>query len=626
MKKRIPLIVILSAVIILAAVLAACNGNPGNQDPTPEPTATPEPTFVVDPAPDDAPHYDVQRNLANEIVFTSDNMYYTDNKDMKNVVYTVTMDAKITNLYTGNTITVPCFWDGETKWVCRYAITEVGKYKYETVCSDPTNNGLHGQVGSITCTEYTGDLDIYKHGFIKTEPGKHYFMYADGTPFFYLGDTHWTLPMEKIDSYGGTGYGKITEETANQYGITSMFKYIMDYRANQGFTVIQSQQLATYTGISGNSWMGDARGDIFTYGVNNIILAKFQELDRYFAYIAELGLVHAHAQFAYPEELIEAYLTNSKNKLTDEQLEMLCRYWVARYSAYPVMWATAQEGDKDYYKFGGCTAENNPWILVFNYIQKYDPYKHPATCHQENVGTTKVLDSAFKDLEGYDFFAAQYSVNIGNEKNQNFDCFKEYWNNDKGLPAVNYEGRYDHFWGGTKVARTQGWCAYLNGMFGQGYGIQPIWSIFWASNGDNSDTKDEAEEFRRDYNWLEGLQAEGAQQLAGMRKFFEGYEWWNMVPCFDGNDYFISATTNYSAVTINGNEVYIAYYYGAAKYRDLGTFKGMQKGEYEIKWYNPRTCEYDETLTETVKITDGTYTIEGKPDQEDWVIVAKIKK
>ena len=52
----------------------------------------------------------------------------------------------------------------------------------------------------------------------------------------------------------------------------------------------------------------------------------------------------------------------------------------------------------------------------------------------------------------------------------------------------------------------------------------------------------------------------------------------------------------------------------------------MQNGEYEIKWYNPRTCEYDETLTETVKITDGTYTIEGKPDQEDWVIVAKIKK
>ena len=46
--------------------------------------------------------------------------------------------------------------------------------------------------------------------------------------------------------------------------------------------------------------------------------------------------------------------------------------------------------------------------------------------------------------------------------------------------------------------------SYLNGMFGYGYGIQPIWSIFWSGNEDTSATSDEVETYRKDYNWLRG--------------------------------------------------------------------------------------------------------------------------
>jgi len=42
-----------------------------------------------------------------------------------------------------------------------------------------------------------GDLDIYKHGFIQAEAGCKYMTYADGTPFFYLGDTHWGMYREE---------------------------------------------------------------------------------------------------------------------------------------------------------------------------------------------------------------------------------------------------------------------------------------------------------------------------------------------------------------------------------------------------------------------------------------------
>ena len=174
---------------------------------------------------------------------------------------------------------------------------------FYTVCSKDNDTGLHGVQGVVTVKKYTGKLDIYRHGFLRIEPGRRYFMYSDGTPFFYIGDTHWTMPLESLYSNGN-----VSDEDAKKYGIKTQFHYIVDYRVKQGFTVYQSQQLGYYQGVAGNSWIGDAGGSIFDYGVTDKILEQFKTLDIYFAYIAKKGMVHAHSQFSYPEELIETYL------------------------------------------------------------------------------------------------------------------------------------------------------------------------------------------------------------------------------------------------------------------------------------------------------------------------------
>ena len=59
-------------------------------------------------------------------------------------------------------------------------------------------------------------------------------------------------------------------------------------------------------------------------------------------------------------EEISAEVKNG-NKISDEQIEKLSRYWVARYAAYPVMWTTAQETDDDYY--GTVKPDENPWLI-----------------------------------------------------------------------------------------------------------------------------------------------------------------------------------------------------------------------------------------------------------------------
>ncbi|MBQ2881939.1 MAG: DUF4038 domain-containing protein [Clostridia bacterium] len=572
-----------------------------------------------------------QKYMAYEIDFVSD-------KEYEAPVYNVEMDVVFTNKATGTSLTLPAFWDGGTSWKVRYALTEVGTWTWETSCSDESNTGLHGLSGEVECVEYVGNLDIYKHGFVKTEEGKNYFVYDDGTPFFYLGDTHWTLPMENIDGVNTDPYCErvyVPQEIADLYGITSMFKHIMDYRAKQGFTVIQSQQLAVWNGASGNSWMGDAAGNIFTYGVNDLILDKFQELDRYFDYIAEKGFVHANSQFSYPEELINAYF---REQITDEEIDALCRYWVARYSAYPVMWSTAQEIDNDYYEYGGCTPENNPWKMVIEAIAKYDPYDHPSTAHGEGIKHLKIEDSVFDDLDPHAFYAIQWYPKLGSIQDIDWEAMKGYYNNPGFKPVVNYEGHYDHHWAGEFKTRTQGWLAYLNGQFGFGYGAPTIWSIFWTVN-DIGNAKpamydDGFESYNRDWSWFQGLYSEGAVVMSNMKDILTQYEWWKLVPVFDGNEYFSPAVNvfsekyvvypDYSMATI-GNELYIGYFYGKkeAPY-SYGKLTGMENGQYKIYWYNNEVGFYSEP--EIVTITDGTYDVCTKPWKTDCVFVAELVK
>ena len=144
-------------------------------------------------------------------------------------------DVDIEAVFTlGNkTLTFPGFWDGGDTWRLRFALNKEGVWNYVITCTDKENESLT-QTGTVTVTKYDGDLEIYKRGFLKTKKHTPYFMYNDGTPFFYLGDTHWTFCTEEFDSPG---------DRAGDIECESHFKYIVDKRVEQGFTVYQSEPL-----------------------------------------------------------------------------------------------------------------------------------------------------------------------------------------------------------------------------------------------------------------------------------------------------------------------------------------------------------------------------------------------
>ncbi len=562
--------------------------------------------------------------LMNELTFQSEKAYSDPFNDV---------DVELHLYSDGRLYKIPGFWDGGNTWKIRFACPTDGIWYFKTVCTDEENTVLHGKTGKVTCFEYSGDLDVYKHGFVTTSFGKKYFTYSDGTPFFYLGDTHWSLGGESAE----------------------MVKTICEKRVSQGFTVIQSEPI-------------DEKFD-FSNGITEDDMEGLHRYDEKFAIIAENGLTHANAQFFFPysmEVLINNYGGVTENGEMSEgiktYLEKISRYWVARYCAYPVMWTLGQEIDNDFY-WNDTTHpmwnyENNPYRLVAEYIGIYDAYDHPLTGHQENSGATAaygngdgasdrckvyvkgVLPSAFRDVKEHNFYAAQWTPS--KTEQSDFDVQKDYWYNSQGKPSINFEGQYCYLWTKNFGARMQGWLAFLNGMYGYGWGGHDTWSylnIFDEEN-DSSDGVDTiTSEEKINATWEDALEYESSYQVGFMREFLEKTRWYNLIPRFDNKAYFVPGNNVYYVYAGNGDntEIVIYFYsftdeavaqnvntkgYGGIKTGTVGSL--TPGGTYSYQWFNPVTGEYSEEF-EFTATKQGTYYLGSRPDDTDMAVVIRAK-
>ena len=171
----------------------------------------------------------------------------------------------------GRVIRREAYWDGGETYRVSFAATEPGLWRY--TLEAPADSGLNGVSGELECVPYTGELPIYRHGFLRVSDDGHSLAYADGTPFFWLGDTHW---------------GFVAGETwgSNYPEMESMFKGMVDKRAEQQFTVYQTN-LRSEPGRTTHYWMDGCIGtlpDVRFYQ---------QEVDPRMQYIADKGLVNA---------------------------------------------------------------------------------------------------------------------------------------------------------------------------------------------------------------------------------------------------------------------------------------------------------------------------------------------
>ena len=539
--------------------------------------------------------------------YVASEMTFVAQKAVNNPVFNATLDVVFKN--GDKEMTVPGFWDGGNIWRVRFALPTEGAWTYTTVFSDKSDKGVHGITGTVNVKKYSGDLEIYKHGFVKTDPDKKYFVYADGTPFFYLGDTHWNYLTEEYDVAG---------PNAADLNTTSHFKYIVNKRVSQGFTVYQSEPIGA--------------GFDLANGITDADIKGLRSADKYYKYIADQGLVHANSEFFFSSTMNQTIM-KMDNYL--EYLDVLSRYWVARFGAYPVMWTLAQEIDDDYFynetsNNTTMNAVNNPWKNVCEYLYKYDPYKNPISGHQESctklMDQTTASDSAFRNTQGHSWWATQWKPKL--DQALDFTAPFDFWTNGQGKPSIVYEGRYENLWTNEYGARVQGWLAILNGMYGHGYGATDMW-LYQSDYDMQGDTVRDGITItleEKSVPWGEAIEFAAGYQMGYMKSFFENYQWWNLVPTFGSRLSFESETGTYSIATIE-DDLYICYFYDEIDKeftKKTGVLKGLDgEANYVYYWYNPRTTA---TGNKIAVPKGSTFDIGDRPSAEDWVLVVEKVK
>lgn len=537
-----------------------------------------------------AADYKVQRWRAVEIVLTSSFDYANPFQDV-DVTATFTKPGD-------RAIIRPAFWDGGRTWKIRFSAPDTGLWSMTTSATDVKNSGLNHVHKSIRCDPYTGNLAIYKHGFLRVSKNSRYLTYADGFPFFYLGDTHWILSHERYD-------------TSNAPRVTSQFRYTVDKRVKQGFTVFQSepgwQARSAQIRITDQGRTDEEADADFKVGFTRADLAGFENLDRKFKYIADLGLVHATA-ICWVKDPAEFPI------YTKAFMERLARYWVARYGAYPVIWTIAQEIDQNYYGSYDATSMKK-WFAAGQSIADNDAYHQPILPHMENTDHTTASNSSWSHKPFHSGWAVQWQGDL-----TDMNIAKDFWDALPTKPSVLYESAYDHFWTDSRGALGAAYKAFQYGMYGYGYGANGIWNDIYSKPGQPGDYGTAYEMPSHYFWWHDGANLPTGDQLAYFKRFYTSLKWWRLVPRFDDRSWGSFADASRSLLSSDGEETYVVFFFGGGT--STGSLGHMEDhSSYFAQWFNPRKGQYENIGSLTPR--DGRWMIPQRPTAEDWVLLVK---
>lgn len=494
----------------------------------------------------------------------------------------------------GTTITRPAFWDGGAVWKIRFAPTKTGAWTMTTAANDTTDTGLNGISKSIQVNAYSGSLAIYQKGFLKVSSNGRYLTYNDGTPFFYLGDTHWILPHERFT-------------TSNASGVASQFKYVVDKRVSQGFTVYQSEPIWQPHGGGTHTGADEEAVANLSDGFTSADLAGFANLDRKFKYIADQGLVHANAQVTWAQD------PANYSVYSDAYMARVAKYWVARFGSYPLIYTIAQEIDQNMYGAYNATTMSK-WYAVGQSITDNDAYNQPIMPHMENTSSTVATSSSWASKPYDDAWGVQWQGDL-----QGMSTAKNFYNYSTPKPAILYESAYDNFWTDSRSALGAGYKAFQYGMYGYGYGAAGTWNDVYSKSGDPDDFGTGYDLPAHYYWWYDGANLGTGTQLTYFKNFYTSLEWWKLVPRFDDTAWGSFSDTSTSLLSSDGNNTYVAFFFNGNT--NSGIIKGMDNGYYyNARWYNPRTGAYT-TISTTAASTSGQWGIPAKPDSNDWVLL-----
>jgi hypothetical protein len=417
-------------------------------------------------------------------------------KNYSNPFMEVELDAVVTRP-DGTHVRVPGFWNGGNDWRIRYSSDQIGTHTWRTECSDAGDSGLHGATGSIELVPSTSDNPLFKHGPPRVAGDQRHFAYADGTPFFWLGDTWWKNLCKRMT---WEGFQELTAD-----------------RKAKGFSVVQIV-CGPYPdeGFLEPSLENEGGLPYESVKFDKINPKYFDYADRRLKHLVDAGIAPA---------IVGAWGRgdcNSMQAIGAAGLKRHWRYLVARYGAYPVFWILAGEIPEET-KWG-----QGSWAEVATYLRRIDPFHRLLTCHTGNgrrgaKGDNNVID--------YDMVGGNHDQQVAVAE-KTLAIVDTAYAKDPPMPVLVgetcYEGHMQQGFG--DVQRRMFWGNILSGAAGHTYGAAGIWH---ASVEGDPGCASSAFGGRKVYDWTtwkEGMNYPGATQLGIGKKLLEKYPWSRFEP------------------------------------------------------------------------------------------------
>ncbi len=482
-------------------------------------------------------------------------------------------DAALVGEFTspsGKKIVTEGFYDGDDTWRLRFTPEEEGEWRY---LLRGEGVELHRR-GRLRCIAPRG------HGFIRIHPDNpHAFAYADGAPFFPMGDT----------CYGLYSDSPITASLRTEY---------LKTRRSQRFNFVRLGILhsPTHGQTDPNYWpWGGTPGKPDLDRFNPLF---FRGLD---AVLAEMQTAGMNAELIVLNYYLQPF-TDVKVWTPARERQWL-RYIAARYAAFPnlFLWTIANEYEAHPDGRYRLDVPADPdWAkATARFIREHDPYRHPVTVHpviSASIRGNSPRDPFDPPWRIGEFFGKDDAMDVLSQQTGQsgegvaWDEQLQCWMGDApdlvaslrtdrryGRPVLNTESGYEYLRGHptekrqvhhTDKVRHSAWrivCA--GGYFAAGFhgtiGHSDFWNRIDAPNRYTFLVKDEG----------------AAGQLGLLYDFFTSLPFWRMQP-FEGVE------GDMAVALAEPGQVYVIYLpHGGAVTADLPATSGILT----VQWLNPRT-------------------------------------
>jgi Protein of unknown function (DUF4038)/Domain of unknown function (DUF5060) len=531
---------------------------------------------------------DAQSQTTSTVVMTGEQNQpsewgYTSQKTYKDPFNEVDVDVVFTR-EDGQQWKVPAFWAGGNNWRIRFSPPASGNYKYHAESTDKSNPDLNGHEGTLRVEPYKGSNSLLMHGPLRVSKNHRYFEYADGTPFFWLGDTWWD--------------GLCTRISLDE------FKTLAADRQAKGFDVVQ-----IIAGLDPDESPFDIRGRneggyVWEPGFARINPAYFDAAD-------------ARIQALVKSELTPAIVGSWGFYLPLMGMANAKKHWrnlIARYGAYPVVWIITGEVGATYWLAKHPHEENEFQRVgsteLAKYVRSIDPYNHLITAHPSYPNSAR---HEFVDESALDFDMLQ-TGHSGWESAANVVAYTSAsFSKTPAMPELigetMYEGHTQSNW--QDNSRFAFWASMMNGSAGHTYGAGGIWQM----NGKTvphgpSPTGLYSSVTYDNIPWDEAMRLPGSRQVGIGKSILTKYPWWRFEPhpewvephgtafqqphsdWFDVRKRWAEEKGNYLLPYASGIPGEIRFVY-VPPGSFLGPLvSGLEKGmEYRASYYDPMTGE-----------------------------------